>query len=796
MKTFAALSTLAAVVTAQTTSFAFGNTESIGLEPTQVPTLTSIGEIDVEPTAVESISGPIVTSEACGQVASLVQDDDTEFPVVPAELAYACLKSLPFYSSDASVTVDEIKKIVEFQSTLAYLKDPPEGWPNPVVDIIAGLDNIKNGVESGDYDNEYDFENDIAALLVKAHDGHLGWNGMAYAGAFAWRRGSSFALISASTDGSEIPQVWALQDFNNTNGAYDPSPVTKLDGKDVLDFLKEEADLTAYHDPDTRFNAMFFMQSADSYGSFTNPRFYPGATTNITYENGTTDEYRNAAIVLQPTTWNYIEDAETFYQQYCIPETANVGRASDKGEKKKGGAKKRDINAPPLHLENPRDHNFQGAFAQQHGSVPLLYPEPAVQHSGDLVPLAGYFINTGAGEIGVLIAQTFNTPDTAGAQEFQEVIEEYISQAKSRGVEKHIIDIRGNPGGKILSGYDMYLQFFPSQVPQVQSRYRGHAASEVYGESISSYEELTLSNGQLFTSPFSNDAYLSSDLEEFPDWKAMYPPRRFKDDKFTALLKYNLSDPLTTSNEFLAVGITMTGYNERSSFTEDPFRAEDIIILSDGICASTCSIFLELMVQQSGVRTLAIGGRPQLGPMVSVGGTKGTLVLPSAYMEALSLYMAVEFAESNDERTEWAEFLPQTAPIAALDATVNFQDNIRAGLEAAGMPTQFLNDTASCRVWYEPEDYLNVTRLWDKVAGVAFGNGGKLDESACVAGSVTNREQQTGRGESNPPTTGDGGGNGDGDGDEDDEDAASGLRVAWTSMVVCASAVALSLLLM
>jgi len=327
---------------------------------------------------------------------------------------------------------------------------------------------------------------------------------------------------------------------------------------------------------------------------------------------------------VDPQTWSYVSDPESFYDTYIRPETSSFR------------VKKRDPTKLPMHLENPRDYEFRGTFAQQHGSVPLLYPDPVVAHSADQVPLAGFFINTNAGEIGVLVATTFNTEDVAGAQEFQAVIQEYISQAQSRGVEKHIIDIRANNGGKVLSGYDMYLQFFPSQEPQTQNRYRGHRASEVYGESISSFKEINLLNAELFTSPFSNDAYLSSTGEDFPDWKAMYPPERFNNDKFTALLKYNLSDPLTTSNERTAVGITMTGYNSRSNFTTDPFRAEDIILLTDGVCASTCSIFTELMVQQSGVRSLAIGGRPSLGPMVAVGGTKGTLLIPSLYMEALS----------------------------------------------------------------------------------------------------------------------------------------------------------------
>ncbi len=668
--------------------------------------------------------------------------------------------------------------MVEFQSTLTYLKDPPVGWPNEPVDLMAGLDDIAAKVNDGTYTNEFDFENDIAALFITARDGHLAFNGMAYGGAFRWRRNTNIALISASRDGSAVPQVWAIRDFNASQAGYEPSPITQINGQAVQEFLEAEAKLNAYHDPDTRYNALFFMASAENYGLFTSPRFYPGPTTSVTYANGTTNEYTNAAVVLQTETWPRISSPRDFYRIYITPESSSSSEVK---------AKKRDPNSLPLHLENPRDYELQGYNTIQHGSVPLNYPRPVVAHSADLVPLAGYFINTAAGEVGAFVVGTFNTEDVAGAQEFQAVTQDFIAESQSRGVSRIVIDVRQNGGGKVLSGYDMYKQFFPSQEPQTQSRWRGHEASEIFGESISSFRRLENDNAVLYTSPFSKASYTNAEGQDFNSWSDMYPPVRRHNDKFTALLKYNLSDPMTTSDETLSIGITVTGYNSRSDFTTDPFRAEDIVILSDGICASTCAIFLELMVQQSNVRTIAVGGRPQLGPMVPVGGTKGTLVTPSEFLQALSGYVVAQFANSRTQQREWAAVVPNAFAIGVSDASVNFQDNIRAGKEAAGVPTQFLNDTASCRIWYEPDMYLNVTSLWARAAEVMWANNGALNEAACVRGSVTSREQQTGGGESNPSGTEDGA-----PGSSESEDAAAGLRPSgggWMAVVVCGAVV-------
>jgi hypothetical protein len=84
-------------------------------------------------------------------------------------------------------------------------------------------------------------------------------------------------------------------------------------------------------------------------------------------------------------------------------------------------------------------------------------------------------------------------------------------------------------------------------------------------------------------------------------------------------------------------------------------------------------VFVEMMVQQAGVRTLAIGGRPQNGTMQAVGGTKGSEVLTSEYLIALS-----EDVKSSDRS------LPTNFGISIYYASVNFQDNIRKGQESEG----------------------------------------------------------------------------------------------------------------
>lgn len=215
----------------------------------------------------------------------------------------------------------------------------------------------------------------------------------------------------------------------------------------------------------------------------------------------------------------------------------------------------------------------------------------------------------------------------------------------------------------------------------------------------------------------------------------MYNGSPHNGDNFTNILRYNLSDPNLISSTTYGEGITITGQGDRANFTTPPFNASDIILLTDGICGSTCSLFVEFMTLQAGVKTIVLGGRPQNGPMQPVGGTKGTNVLTSEYLNTFSEYLLTQLASSASERQAWASILPEPFPIQAYDASVNFLDNVREGDEDM-TPSQFTNETANCRLWYTRKMATDIKEVWKAVADAAWGGkDGGIDQSKCVPGS-------------------------------------------------------------
>ena len=154
--------------------------------------------------ATASIAVPSVaaTGEPCAQIVSVLEAwESPGRPAVSAELACDCLSSVPIDQQDALDTMDTLIKMVQFQSNLANMKDPPEGYANAPVDILGGLDKLRNSVSNNEISRQYDFEKEIALLFNRGRDGHLGFEGPTYAGAVRWRRSPSVILVSASLDG-------------------------------------------------------------------------------------------------------------------------------------------------------------------------------------------------------------------------------------------------------------------------------------------------------------------------------------------------------------------------------------------------------------------------------------------------------------------------------------------------------------------------------------------------------------------------------------------------------------------
>lgn len=125
--------------------------------------------------------------------------------VIQAKQAYDCLTSVPFNAAVATRFLQYFNDTIQFQSNLAYLKNPPLSYQQGPVDLVGGLAQIQSAIDNGKFANEYEFEATLQALIFSTHDAHL--NLIAgILGVFTF--GTSYDIASVSLDGIQLPKVY------------------------------------------------------------------------------------------------------------------------------------------------------------------------------------------------------------------------------------------------------------------------------------------------------------------------------------------------------------------------------------------------------------------------------------------------------------------------------------------------------------------------------------------------------------------------------------------------------------
>jgi hypothetical protein len=140
-------------------------------------------------------------------------------------------------------------------------------------------------------------------------------------------------------------------------------------------------------------------------------------------------------------------------------------------------------------------------------------------------------------------------------------------------------------------------------------------------------------------------------------------------------------------------------------------------MLQDGACASTCTLFAEMMKNQAHVRSVVVGGRKQTGPMQAIGGVKGANVFGMAYFYELAA-AAVQLGSTSMQR-----YFAETFSSSMIKSTVQ-------ALNRTNTPLQFVYEAADCRFFYTAEMYIQQELVWSKAYNAIWGNGD------CVADST------------------------------------------------------------
>ncbi|KAI7321851.1 beta-galactosidase [Hortaea werneckii] len=692
--------------------------------------------------------------EPCAELSDLAQDNDT---LLPADLALSCLRSVPLFKDEDALQLAGLKVFLEFQSDLDYYGEQmPPGWIYPAVNLTSSLEELTQKLEDDFYENEYDFQLDLYKLVSSAYDGHLVYV-PDIVGVFQFLRVKSvadrsssrgiqsedlFSLMSVVQGDDELPSVFAYDDLDamqdEKDAGYEPSSIEQINGEDVESWLNSYASQNGRsRDPDANYNSLF--QNLPGNGSiaaggdaFGYSILYQGTETILGFTNGTNRSVSTVAALASNQTLEGVTDGRTFFQRFCNTtyEEKVLQLLQD------SGTDPSNTTRPTTTTQVP----YEPVSTQYLAPTNDAFPSPIIASLDGNI--AGYFPGDQLEDLAVLSIPSFLSLQ-AGSVEFENAVRQTLATANANNKTKLVIDLRGNGGGSTFLAYDLFLQLFPSQTPYGAGTYRQQQLFNFTGSTLSSNTDALAPqavNDELYIAsfPFDYRSALDAKGNPFESWDSLYDGNENDAGAWTSLVRYNLT-------EVSDLSVPILGYGNDTMFQRQTFDADNIVMLTDGTCASTCAIFSEFMKSQAGVKSVAVGGRKQTGPMQAVGGTKGSRVLGMAQLYSL-VTSAAQAASPEDQLrllnsfdtdegnllTATTKALDRAAPGSDLivQAGVNFRNNIRKGDDTL-TPLQFIYEAADCRFFYTPEMYARQEAIWERVYQWAWGN----EENICIEGS-------------------------------------------------------------
>ncbi|KAI1500020.1 peptidase s41 family protein [Biscogniauxia marginata] len=655
-------------------------------------------------------------TEPCAIVSSAwaAQISATATPTIEASVAYACLNSVPIDKDGALKFVAEMEPYIEWQSDTAFKKNPPADYFYPPHDIWATIDEVKADIAADKYANEYEWQADLyKKLFGPAHDGHFVVYPDALTSALEWQR--PFALVSVSEespDGS-APVIKLYEDV--ISSPETASVVKLINGKDASTFVQDWINqVSGNQDADAAYNSMFYEKAYvaenGNPGNFKwggRTRYvYPGEATSFTFENGTEVELPNLARL--KGTWAGVVDGPSFFATFCP------------------GAQ-----STPTTTAAPSSSATTSATATPTPNAVKGYPEPVIISSDSSI--SGYFLDGPEFEdVAVIVMLSFAPEDQV---EFQRVAQDFFAASVKAGKKKLVVDVQANGGGYIFSGYDLFRQLFPDIVQEGLGRWRESdgflAVSEVFSAASANFNAETASSDviNMYESVYNWRYDLNETNQHFTSYEDKFAPHKALGDSFTNLIQWDFNDPLTTINDTFGFATDITGYRSRRNFTRPFGGPENIVLLLDGYCASTCTLFSEFLKDDAGVKSIAMGGRPtKEGLIQGIGGVKG-----SQSYGYEDVYSVAQLALNYTNDTELINTLSKyTTYVVGRSnvASLNVKDEIDRKHIDDGTPAQFVADYSDCRLWWTQPMITDIAELWKAAATAAF-KGGK-----CAYGSI------------------------------------------------------------
>lgn len=503
------------------------------------------------------------------------------------------------------------------------------------------------------------------------------------------------------------------------------------------------------HDSHAQFHEVLYSLPAAAVGTsglFARSHgVYTGPKTELEFKNGTKKQYTNHADIqsgfffkifdgesFYDTVWNGTTSNHVTYSASAVskrdsnPRTLLVG-GGEPGEKEKEEMKKQMKKASDEQIKK-----FRSGYPSNH---------VAVTHSG---LIAGYFLDEKPDSAVLSILGALESSRGGGPiKTDQKLIQDFFQKCAQQKKTRLLIDASSTGMGDIFMPPKLVKMIFGDHDQNnIQAgRLRAHEQLSLLGSKEQELEDNS-KKGQNDDSYDSADSFMSlksyikMDNTKFANWTDFYGPDELNKNKnFTRLARLN------PNNTYVATGFSdlPTAANFKSEKLPRHFEPENVVLLTDGVCDSSCAILADLLKRQ-GVKTVAVGGLPQDGPMQVVGGSRGLeKLIPNDLVNIVTTAFEKD-KSSEQERQQWDKTLLgniiKSASVFRKRSSYTGTNlapsvNLRTSFGESGVPTQFEFMPATCRIRFTKDRFDDIQKLWTAALNAIFSNGKGVSDSGC-----------------------------------------------------------------
>ncbi|KAG9128409.1 hypothetical protein FRC07_013749 [Ceratobasidium sp. 392] len=549
--------------------------------------------------------------------------------IKPSEVN-ACLSYFPFNATLRDNVVDVLSKtFAQFHASTSFHLNAPDPFTSNTVDLIGELKRVR----STTYSSDYEIHQDVSKLVNRLGDGHARYLNYCYDSAYETYLPFPIAVL-ATPKAMDVQNMYIVPDaseicIKNFKGNviekwqsalgrnvsdFDGARIVSIDGQDPWTYIDNLAVYSGgYQAHTTRQNGFFASYSGLSYrmGDFAQ-RSRPPQSNTIALtlvRNGTTVEetYNIPYLSKLGSKTLPFKDAETFWNRNCLA-TASTN----------GSPYYRPSGTPNVEIEAraTSDPYSQPARFQSDPIQPVVEDGRILEVSSliedgpqDTMALPSKFIPPGNltwvgpmrwymlddGKTAVLQLSSFS----GSFWKLQLGVLDGVDQVKSKGATRLLIDLTNNGGGivclaswlhRVLAGPQPGLDTQPGLDGSIRAQ---ELSQKIVAKIIANNSAIDPGKRLIYNPLVRNGVNRAPFAADF-NWLSV--PMDVQVNGISDKFSQKIGDTC------LPFALTPPSIK--------PFEFENMAIMTNGRCGSSCSLFSITMATKYNVKTVVVGGKP------------------------------------------------------------------------------------------------------------------------------------------------------------------------------------------